>query len=66
MFSFPEWSDLGKTSQLSRNAWQAMQARIEECRRDNNDTVFEERGQMEEPTAEALLMYPTGLEPTLF
>ena len=66
MIYFPAWSDLGKTSQFSRNAWEEMQARIEEYRRYYNGSVFEERVQMEEPTAEAPLMYPAGLEPTLF
>jgi hypothetical protein len=61
MFPFPEWSDLGKTSQLSRGMWEEMQARIEKYRTYYNGSIFEEKVQTEEPTADAPLMYPAGL-----
>src|SRR5512146_608784 len=61
MYQFPEWSDLGKTSQVSRGMWEEMQARIQEYRAYYTGEVFEEKVSTDEPTADAPLMYPAGL-----
>lgn len=67
MFPIPEWSDLGRTSHgnsisaLSRGAWEEMQARIENYRAYYNGEVFAEKVPLEEPTGEAPLLYPVGL-----
>ena len=61
MFQFPQWSDLGKTSQISRGMWEEMQARIEEYRSYYIGEIFNEKVPLEEPTADAPLMYPAGL-----
>lgn len=61
MFPIPQWSDLGKTSQLSRGAWEEMQARIEAYRQYYTGEVFNEQIPLEVPTDDAPLMYPAGL-----
>jgi hypothetical protein len=61
MLNFPQWSDLGKTSQISRGMWEEMQARIEEYRGYYNGNIFDTRVELDEPTADAPLMYPAGM-----
>ena len=61
MYQFPEWSDLGKTSQVSRGMWEEMQARIQEYRAYYTGEVFSEKVPTDEPTADAPLMYPAGM-----
>jgi hypothetical protein len=61
MIYFPEWSDLGNTSQLSRGMWEEMQARIQHYRDYYNGSVFQEKVPVEDPTSEAPLLYPAGM-----
>lgn len=61
MLFFPEWSDLGKTSDVSRGSWEEMQGRIEEYRYYYSGGIFKETIPAEEPTDDPPLLYPVGL-----
>lgn len=59
---FPEWSDLGSVSDVTRQTWEDETALRNEYRRYFDGSIFKEKVPVENvPTEDAPLMYPVGV-----
>jgi hypothetical protein len=62
MLNFPEWSDMGKASETSRNTWAEMSSSFAHYYRYFSGEIFNERVPVEEPVdGQPPLLYPVGL-----
>ena len=61
MINWPEWSDMGSVSEVTRGAWETQTINREKYRRYFEGDVFDERIASERDQGDSPLLYPVGV-----